>query len=202
MASADQPEAETLPEFSYSARQREAILMAVPLEFKIDPDGLMAKLTMAARIAVDPKRGTLERPSPAQTRALLRPLKSALAELAPRARTLLAVAGVDVDYLSERIDALTKCPPRYIEPHQLTERRRNFVINVCQAVWSTTTTRWPLRAVKDSSPLLRLAEAALPKELQRLDSRGGDAPDFVEVGEAGIAVDHAMRRQRAVQRSW
>src|SRR5262245_57879876 len=23
---------------------------------------------------------------------------------------------------------------------------------------------------------------------------GGDAPDFVEVGEAGIAVDHAMRR--------
>jgi hypothetical protein len=31
---------------------------------------------------------------------------------------------------------------------------------------------------------------------------GGDAPDFVEVGEAGIAVDHAIRRQRAVQRSW
>ena len=30
----------------------------------------------------------------------------------------------------------------------------------------------------------------------------GDAPDFVEVGEAGIAVDHAMRRRRAVQRSW
>ena len=26
-----------------------------------------------------------------------------------------------------------------------------------------------------------------------------DAPDFVEVGEAGIAVDHAMRRQRRVQ---
>jgi hypothetical protein len=27
----------------------------------------------------------------------------------------------------------------------------------------------------------------------------GDAPDFVEVGEAGIAVDHAMRRQRRIQ---
>ena len=27
----------------------------------------------------------------------------------------------------------------------------------------------------------------------------GDAPDFVEVGEAGIAVDNAMRRQRRVQ---
>ena len=27
----------------------------------------------------------------------------------------------------------------------------------------------------------------------------GDAPDFVEVGEAGIAVGHAMRRQRRVQ---
>lgn len=28
---------------------------------------------------------------------------------------------------------------------------------------------------------------------------GRDAPDFVEVGEAGIAVDDAMRRQRRVQ---
>jgi len=28
---------------------------------------------------------------------------------------------------------------------------------------------------------------------------GGDAPDFVEVGEAGIAMDDAMRRQRRVQ---
>ena len=27
----------------------------------------------------------------------------------------------------------------------------------------------------------------------------GNAPEFVEVGEAGIAVDHAMRRQLAVQ---
>jgi hypothetical protein len=26
-----------------------------------------------------------------------------------------------------------------------------------------------------------------------------DAPDFVELGEAGIAVDYAMRRQRRVQ---
>jgi hypothetical protein len=28
---------------------------------------------------------------------------------------------------------------------------------------------------------------------------GGDAPDFVEVGEAGIAVGDAMRRERRVQ---
>ena len=28
---------------------------------------------------------------------------------------------------------------------------------------------------------------------------GGDAPDFVELGEAGIAMDDAMRRQRRVQ---
>jgi hypothetical protein len=29
----------------------------------------------------------------------------------------------------------------------------------------------------------------------------GNAPDFVEVGEASIAVDHAMRHQLSVQRS-
>ena len=29
--------------------------------------------------------------------------------------------------------------------------------------------------------------------------RTGDAPDFVEVGEAGIAMDDAMRRQGRVQ---
>ena len=38
------------------------------------------------------------------------------------------------------------------------------------------------------------------------DQVRGDAPDFVEVGEAGIAVDDAMRRQRRVQlvgsRTW
>src|SRR5262245_12404497 len=35
---------------------------------------------------------------------------------------------------------------------------------------------------------------------QRVTSfAGGDAPDFVEVGEAGIAMDDAMRRQRRVQ---
>jgi len=36
---------------------------------------------------------------------------------------------------------------------------------------------------------------------ENLWRRVGNAPDFVEVGEAGIAVDHAMRRQLAVQRS-
>jgi hypothetical protein len=35
------------------------------------------------------------------------------------------------------------------------------------------------------------------KQLQKAPLR--DAPDFVEVGEAGIAVDDAMRRQRRVQ---
>jgi hypothetical protein len=30
-------------------------------------------------------------------------------------------------------------------------------------------------------------------------SNSGDAPDFVEVGEAGIAMHDAMRRQRRVQ---
>jgi uncharacterized oligopeptide transporter (OPT) family protein len=32
-----------------------------------------------------------------------------------------------------------------------------------------------------------------------IDDGCGDAPDFVEVGEAGIAMDDAMRRQRRVQ---
>ena len=38
-------------------------------------------------------------------------------------------------------------------------------------------------------------------ESQTLTGTQGNAPDFVEVGEAGIAVDHAIRRQLAVQRS-
>ena len=37
----------------------------------------------------------------------------------------------------------------------------------------------------------RLSEGAIEKL--------GDAPDFVEVGEAGMAVDYAMRRQCRVQ---
>jgi len=37
------------------------------------------------------------------------------------------------------------------------------------------------------------------RECLRIDAKGGDAPDFVEVGEAGIAVGDAMRRERRVQ---
>ena len=43
---------------------------------------------------------------------------------------------------------------------------------------------------------------ALRAERRVLDARSdvpGDAPHFVEVGEAGIAVDDAMRRQRCLQ---
>ena len=47
-----------------------------------------------------------------------------------------------------------------------------------------------------------LRPLAGPPALDATPHLQGDAPDFVEVGEAGIAVDHAMRRQRAVQRSW
>jgi hypothetical protein len=40
--------------------------------------------------------------------------------------------------------------------------------------------------------------SALPVNVERTGPNG-DAPDFVEVGEAGIAMDDAMRRQRRVQ---
>jgi len=53
-------------------------------------------------------------------------------------------------------------------------------------------------------PLLVLKEDMhrWPLEETSAEARKGDAPDFVEVGEAGIAVDHAMRRPLAVQSCW
>ena len=42
-------------------------------------------------------------------------------------------------------------------------------------------------------------KSALSGGLPSPGTRFGDAPDFVEVGEAGIAVGDAMRRQRCVQ---
>jgi hypothetical protein len=43
--------------------------------------------------------------------------------------------------------------------------------------------------------------SALPPkaDIKRHDWHVGDAPDFVEVGEAGVAVSDAMRHQRCVQ---
>src|SRR5256886_16792519 len=38
-----------------------------------------------------------------------------------------------------------------------------------------------------------------PTTQHRARTKRGDAPDFVEGGEAGIAMDDAMRRQRRVQ---
>jgi hypothetical protein len=42
-------------------------------------------------------------------------------------------------------------------------------------------------------------QISLPYVATYPESFTGDAPDFVEVGEAGIAVDDAMRRQHSVQ---
>src|SRR5262245_28870926 len=42
--------------------------------------------------------------------------------------------------------------------------------------------------------VLKAAEESEREIIARLVGGLGDAPDFVEVGEAGIAVDHAMRR--------
>jgi anti-sigma regulatory factor (Ser/Thr protein kinase) len=42
-------------------------------------------------------------------------------------------------------------------------------------------------------------EEAVANIIMHGGAKDGGAPDFVEVGEAGIAVDDAMRRQRRVQ---
>ena len=45
----------------------------------------------------------------------------------------------------------------------------------------------------------RLPEQDSADDNQTYGVKDGDAPDFVEVGEVGIAMDDAMRRQRRVQ---
>ena len=55
---------------------------------------------------------------------------------------------------------------------------------------------WPARmALSPNNPL---AATASPQIKNKMHS-ARDVPDFVEVGEAGIAVDDVMRRQRRVQ---
>ena len=56
----------------------------------------------------------------------------------------------------------------------------------------------PLRRRGAAKALCRLTRKGQRSSLPRL-WQPGDAPVFVEVGEAGIAVDHAMRRELAVQ---
>jgi len=52
----------------------------------------------------------------------------------------------------------------------------------------------------DGFVILQLSDLHI--EMSEVAMTRGDAPDFVEVGEAGIAVDHAMRRPLAVQSCW
>jgi hypothetical protein len=52
---------------------------------------------------------------------------------------------------------------------------------------------------ESSRPVAAHPQAARPCPLTVRKTAMGDAPDFVEVGEAGIAMDDAMRRQRRVQ---
>src|SRR5215831_14922651 len=56
-----------------------------------------------------------------------------------------------------------------------------------------------LQEVKKSSAIRGGTNTARDDSLHEPHADGGDAPDSVEVGEAGIAVDDATRRQRRVQ---
>jgi transcription antitermination factor NusG len=61
-----------------------------------------------------------------------------------------------------------------------------------------------IRLVMDGLQPAKVRDAVI-EEIRARERNGAielpkrDAPDFVEVGEAGIAVDDAMRRQRRVQ---
>jgi hypothetical protein len=156
------------PEFCYSAEQRKKILRTLPPD--VNSKILMARLTMAAQIAINPERKGWVYPSAKQIKTLLKKFKAFDAI----DRALLAhAAGIGVQNLTIGIQGLIANPPKSLAPHPRSERRRNFVLNVCLAwIEETETTRWPLKSVKDSSPLLRLAEAALPEELQKHNARG------------------------------
>jgi hypothetical protein len=157
----------------------------------------MNKLEHAAKIALDPERSALSDPEAPKP---LGRLKEGVASLDAPSRSLLARAGLDLGDLAASIDAaidganrlppsLSIClreptreermeaeergqqlPPRLLA--WIPERRRLFVLNVAN-VWSTTMPGlWPMGRVKASSPLVRLADAALPEQLRRHDAHG------------------------------
>jgi hypothetical protein len=53
--------------------------------------------------------------------------------------------------------------------------------------------------VHDGAALVKVEDRLTPRRHAPKRADRGGAPDFVEVGEAGIAVDDVMRRQRRVQ---
>jgi Predicted membrane protein (DUF2335) len=108
-----------------------------------------------------------------------------------------------------------------------TERTRAEIVERVVRVVRAEIFRGPLphprhlQAYEDACPglanrIVAMAEKAHSRQEDRLDRAityefedrrlgmrlafgAGDAPDFVEVGEVGIAMDDAMRRQRRVQ---
>jgi hypothetical protein len=182
------PETADTALFCYSPRQRTAILKALAPDVEVDREGLVAKLTEAARIALDPSRFTWsDRPRAPKP---VRRLQDAVEALDADSRHLLIHVGIDVHDLSTRLELASRFtawteimnakkrgqrpPSTVLVLTKLQERRKLFVLNVLN-VWSTTMPapeRWPLGRVKDGSPLLRLAEAALPEQLQRRSAHG------------------------------
>jgi hypothetical protein len=174
-------------EFCYSPGQRAAILKALPRDVEVDREDLVAKLTVAARIALNPVRVTSEGPSPKS----LAPLKAAVASLDNDGRLVLDRAGVNVDRLSELLDvALLMHVPT------LKERRHHFVVKLL-GVWSATMPapkHWPLGRVKDGAPLVRLADAALPKQLKRQGAHGKTLGLRKTVNKALVEFDWAVHK--------
>jgi hypothetical protein len=186
--------------FCYSPRQRAEIIRALPSNVEVDHKDLVAKLEVAAGIALDPSRFVWP---DLEVLEHIERLKDAVA-LAP-SRKVLAEAGLNLGDLGARLDETidrlsrpatwnrvglwdTKTKMEVLEDDpkkwkkgpiipvlvltKLNERRRLFVRNVVVGVWSTTMPApkyWPLGRVKGGAPLVRLADAALPEQLQLWD---------------------------------
>ena len=115
----------------------------------------------------------------------------------------LRLRGTDFEFGSkpEQAVAYTKCvrDMRRI----LVEKRRIPAIAADRAILKSLEAAFDFQSADLRYRYLKTMEAqshtTLDHLIRDLRQLSGDAPDFVEVGEAGIAMDDAMRRQRRVQ---
>ncbi len=159
-----------MTDFSYTDKQRKAILEAIPLKEGVDDDDVMAPLVEAARLSIQQRIMETEQPYVGAAKTELDEFVDSIKNLGSWSRNAidlcLARFRIDLEDLAEAVDEVRY---QFFDDLQATGRPRNdaaFRFTVaCHRIWCRVAIKPPPRRASKSSRFYKFVKAAMPPEV-------------------------------------
>ncbi len=163
-----------MTDFSYTSKQRKAILEAIPLNGAVDANDMIAALAGAAALSIQRRRREAEQPYLGAAKAELDEFIAGFENLGSWARDAIdrCLVKYDID-LMDVAEAVRDVKDWQFDDLQATGRPRNdaafrFVID-CHRIWCRAAIKPPPKRASKSSSFYQFVKAAMPPEVH-----GGD----------------------------